>query len=121
MIALPCISYFDMHTYGNLHNIFAGLFFGSCFFYIYFVVDSLVKHKNEFPQTEWDAIDRASKFRWIMCGSLVFYIIWKIWLPETDSMFYEWVLTFEYLNALSIINLANGFYDTVHDGVPTTP
>lgn len=117
-ISLPCISYFDMHNYGFFHYVFAILFFGCCFFYIWFTVGSLVEHKAEFAQDEWDSIDRADKFRKIMLASALFYGYVKLFMPSTHSDFYEWVITFMYLNALAIMNLGNKFYDTVHEELP---
>jgi len=49
-ISLPCIGYFDMHTYGFFHYVFAITFFATCFFYIWFVVGCMVDHRTEFPE-----------------------------------------------------------------------
>lgn len=119
-IALPCIAFFDMYNFLPYHLFFAGTFFTACFFYIYLIADSMTKHKAEFPEDEWEAIDKSNKFRWFMCGCIIFFVFWK-WFFPNSSMFFEWVLVFLYLNAIGRLNLTNAFYDTVHDGVPTKP
>jgi len=53
-----------------------------------------------------------------MLGSALFYGYVKLFMPSTHSDFYEWLIVLFYLNALGIINLANKFYDTVHEEAP---
>jgi hypothetical protein len=48
-VSLPCISYFDTHTYHTLHMTFATLFFGSCGFYIFFLGGLLHYHIMAYP------------------------------------------------------------------------
>jgi len=116
-ISLPCIAYFDMHNYGFFHYVFAITFFGTCFFYIWFVVGFMVKYKDQFRQEDQRPIRQANRFRWIMLASAVFYGYTKLFY-DTHSDFYEWVIVFMYLNALSIINLTNDFIDTVVHWIP---
>ena len=119
--ALPCIAYFDTHTYGFLHIVFTTLFFISCGFYIFFMCGLLHTHKEKFAQDEWAAIDRANKFRWIMIVSVGVYFYCSWFMPSTGSSFYEWLLTLMYLNGLAIISLTNKFYDTVHEQLIPPP
>jgi len=120
-ISLPCIGYFDMHTYGFFHYVFAIAFFGTCFFYIWFVVGCMVDHRSEFPEDQQASIDRANRYRYIMGASAIFYAWVKFFSPyDTHSDFYEWVIVFMYLNALGIINLTNNFLDSIHVNVKST-
>jgi hypothetical protein len=112
--SLPCIAYFDTHTYGILHIVFTTLFFVSCGFYIFFLAGLLKEYKDSYPEDEWAAIDRANKFRWIMLGSVIAYEYVNWFMPSTDSSFYEWVLVLMYLNAVVILSLSNKFYDSIH-------
>jgi len=113
-ISLPCIGYFDMHTYGFFHYTFAILFFGFCFAYIFYTVGLLVKHKDEFPQDEQRGIRKSNRFRWFILFSALFYGYTKLFY-DTHSDFYEWLIVLFYLNAMAIINLTNKFYDTVYE------
>jgi len=117
-ISLPCIAYFDTHTYGFLHIVFTTLFFISCGFYIFFLAGLLNEHKEKFLEDEHAAIERANTFRWIMLGSVGVYFYVKWFCEDTHSSFYEWVLTLMYLNAVGIMSLTNKFYDTVHEEIP---
>jgi len=49
-----------------------------------------------------------------MAGSAILFVYVRLFHP-THSDFYEWVIVYMYLNALGIINLANKFYETVHE------
>jgi hypothetical protein len=115
VFSLPCLAYFDTHTYTTMHSVFCVFFFVGCGFYLFLALGLLNKYKKSYPEEQWNAIDRANHFRWVMMGSVVVYYIFK-WLgPDTHSAFYEWLLVFMYLAAASMLALTNTYLETIHE------
>jgi len=112
---LPCLAYFDTHTYTTMHSLFCVIFFGGCGFYLFFTAGLLFKYKSHFDEEDHAAIDRCNKFRWIMLGSVFGYYFYKWFGPGTGSAFYEWLLVFMFLASVMMLSLTNKFYETVHD------
>jgi len=48
-ISLPAIGFFDEHTYGNMHNVLATLFFGSVGIYAWIIAGIMSENKLKFP------------------------------------------------------------------------
>jgi hypothetical protein len=115
VFSLPCLAYFDTHTYTTMHSIFCVLFFGGCGFYLYLVGGLLHSYKSFFPEDDWAAIDRLNAFRKFMLGSVVVYYLISWFGPDTNSSFYEWMLVFMFMVAVCLLSYTNKMMETVRD------
>jgi hypothetical protein len=98
-----------------MHSLFCVLFFVPCGFYLFFVGGLLHKHKTSYPEDEHASIDRLNSFRKFMLGSVVAYYLFSWFGPDTNSSFYEWLLVYMYLAAVSMLSLTNKMIETVKD------
>ena len=115
-ISLPSIGYFDEHTYGNIHNVLAVLFFGSVGLYAFIISNVMSSNKDLFPQDQWAEIDRMARFKWIMMASLLALALsGTVGVGTWTFPFFEWVTMLLYVNYFSILSMTNSFYDTVHE------
>jgi len=114
--SLPAIGFFDEHTYGNIHNCLAVLFFGSVGIYAFIIGGVMQDNKKKFPVEQWVDIAVMNKVKWIMAISLLTLAIScalhgsNYWLTPLA----EWVTTILYVNYFALLSFTNLYYDSVH-------
>jgi hypothetical protein len=113
---LPAIGFFDEHTYGNIHNVLAVLFFSSVGVYAFILGGVMSDNIDKFPESQWKEIRLLNKLKWVMAASLLTLMLAcaiggpNYWLTPLS----EWITAILYLNYLSLLSFTNGYYDSVH-------
>jgi len=115
-VTLPAIGFFDEHTYGNIHNLCAILFFASVGIYAFIIGGIMQSNLKSFPANQWAEIKLLNILKWVMAVALLtltYCTTFKgtgFWLTPLS----EWVTTILYVNYFALLSFTNLYYDSVH-------